>query len=89
MANLTNKASYAGATSVSFNAPISLSYKYQTSDDGVTTNKGSGGASVDGRFESKQPSSPTTISVNQVDAIRAARAALRSSRSIRVKTLLP
>ena len=69
MANLTNKASYAGATSVSFNAPISLSYKYQTSDDGVTTNKGSGGASVDGRFESKQPSSPTTISVNQVDAI--------------------
>ena len=45
MANLTNKPSYASATSVSFNAPISFTYKYQTTEDGSTTNKGSGGAS--------------------------------------------
>ena len=33
MANLTNKSSYAGATSISFTAPTSLTLKYQKSDD--------------------------------------------------------
>ena len=46
MANLTNKPTYAGATSVSFNAPISLSYKYQANDDSTTTNKGNGSAGI-------------------------------------------
>ena len=46
MANLTNKASYAGATSVSFSAPTSLSYKYQTSNDDHNESKLSGDAEV-------------------------------------------
>ncbi len=58
MANLTNKPSYANATSVSFNAPISLAYKYQTSDDGATSNKGSGGAS--GNYDPASISAPST-----------------------------
>jgi hypothetical protein len=33
MANLTNKASYAGATSITFTAPTSVTMKYQSSDD--------------------------------------------------------
>ena len=33
MANLTNKPSYAGATSVTFTAPTSVTLKYQSSDD--------------------------------------------------------
>jgi hypothetical protein len=33
MANLTNKPSYAGATSVTFTAPTSVSFKYQQGDD--------------------------------------------------------
>ena len=33
MANLTNKPSYAGATSVTFTAPTSVTLKYQKSDD--------------------------------------------------------
>lgn len=33
MANLTNKSSYAGATSVTFTAPTSVSVKYQKGDD--------------------------------------------------------
>jgi hypothetical protein len=65
MANLTNKSSYAGATNVSFNAPISLSYKYQTSDDGSTSNKGSGGASGNYAPESAKPSTYTTTSETQ------------------------
>ncbi len=63
MANLTNKASYAGATSVSFNAPISLSFKYQTSDDGATSNKGSGGAT--GNYDPASISAPSTTSETQ------------------------
>jgi hypothetical protein len=71
MANLTNKSSYAGATSVSINAPISLSYKYQTSDDSGSTKKGSGGATAnyDPSTVKPPPAGPTTISMNQVDAI--------------------
>ena len=60
MANLTNKSSYANATSVSFNAPISFTYKYQTSEDGTTTNKGSGGAS--GNYDPASISAPSTSS---------------------------
>jgi hypothetical protein len=63
MANLTNKTSYAGATSVSFSAPISLSFKYQTSDDGSTTNKGSGGAT--GNYDPASISAPSTTSESQ------------------------
>jgi hypothetical protein len=33
MANLTNKSSYAGATSVTFTAPTSVTFKYQQGDD--------------------------------------------------------
>ncbi len=61
MANLTNKSSYASATSVSFNAPISFTYKYQTSEDGSTTNKGSGGAS--GNYDPASISAPSSSSV--------------------------
>jgi hypothetical protein len=61
MANLTNKSSYANATSVSFNAPISFTYKYQTSDDGSSANKGSGGAS--GNYDPASISAPSTSSV--------------------------
>ncbi len=39
MANLTNKSSYAGATSLTFNAPTSVSLKYQSSSDYSTENK--------------------------------------------------
>jgi hypothetical protein len=61
MANLTNKSSYAGATSVTFNEPISLTFKYQTNEDGATTNKGSGGAS--GNYDPASISAPSTSSV--------------------------
>ena len=62
MANLTNKSTYLGATSVSFNAPISLSYKYVYSDDGSTSNKGSGGATGNYAPEGAKPSSYSTTS---------------------------
>ena len=62
MANLTNKSTYLGATSVSFNAPLSLSYKYVYSDDGSTSNKGSGGATGNYAPEGAKPSSYTTTS---------------------------
>lgn len=39
MANLTNKASYAGATSVTLNVPTSVTLKYTTSHDSTTDNK--------------------------------------------------
>jgi hypothetical protein len=39
MANLTNKASYAGATSLTFSAPISVSLKHQTAQDNETTSE--------------------------------------------------
>ena len=64
MANLTNKSSYAGATSVSFNAPTSLSYRYQTNDDGLTTNKGSGGATGNYDPSSVKPSTTSTLTFN-------------------------
>ena len=38
MANLTNKPSYAGATSVTLTAPTSVTLKYQQSDDNSTEN---------------------------------------------------
>jgi hypothetical protein len=44
MANLTNKPSYAGATSVSLNFPISLNYRYQTNAGTSKSSKTSGGA---------------------------------------------
>ncbi|HZQ43465.1 MAG TPA: hypothetical protein VFA99_09440 [Acidobacteriaceae bacterium] len=65
MANLTNKPSYAGATTVSFNAPISYSFQYTYSNDGQTTNKGSGGASGNYAPESAKPSTYTTTSESQ------------------------
>ena len=55
MANLTNKASYAGATSISFNTPLSLSYRYAYSDDSSSGKKGSGGAT--GSYGGSQPKS--------------------------------
>jgi hypothetical protein len=39
MANLTNKSSYAGATSVTFSAPTSVTLKYNTSHDSSYDNK--------------------------------------------------
>ena len=57
MANLTNKSSYANATNVSFNAPISLAFRYQTSDDSSSQNKGSGGATGNYAPESAKPES--------------------------------
>ena len=39
MANLTNKSSYAGATSVTLSAPTSVSFKYQDSNQVTTSNK--------------------------------------------------
>ncbi|GLQ91517.1 beta strand repeat-containing protein [Dyella acidisoli] len=66
MANLTNKSTYAGATSVTFNAPISLSFKYAYSDDGATTNKGSGGAS--GNYDPASISAPSSASVTITQA---------------------
>jgi hypothetical protein len=59
MANLTNKSSYAGATSVSFTSPISLSYKFQTNSDSASSKKGSGGAS--GNYQDPTPSATTSI----------------------------
>ncbi len=73
MANLTNKPSYAGATNVSFTAPISLSYKYQTGSDGSTANKGNGGAT--GSYDpsmAKAPNKPTSVSTDRLDAISGA-----------------
>ena len=74
MANLTNKPSYAGATNVSFTAPVTLSYKYQTSDDDSKTNKGNGGAtgnydpaSAKGDGGGQNQTASTTIT--HVDAI--------------------
>jgi len=72
MANLTNKPSYAGATNVSFTAPISLSYKYQTSNDDAQQKKGNAGAT--GNYDPstiKQPAKPTstTISLDQPDVV--------------------
>jgi hypothetical protein len=66
MANLTNKASYAGATSVSFNAPISLSYKYQTNDDSSSQTKGNGGGSANASYDKSPPPTPT---VNETQTI--------------------
>jgi hypothetical protein len=63
MANLTNKSSYVGATSVSFNVPISLSYKYQTSDDGSTTNKGNGG--LPSNYSPPQNSAPSNYTTTK------------------------
>ena len=62
MANLTNKPSYVGATSVSFNTPFSLSYQYNYSNDGQTSNKGSGGASGNYAPENIKPSTYTSTS---------------------------
>ena len=45
MANLTAKASYAGATSVSLSIPVSLNYRYQTNAGSNSSSKSSGGAS--------------------------------------------
>jgi hypothetical protein len=39
MANLTNKSSYAGATSVTLTAPTSVTLKYQSSHESTTDNK--------------------------------------------------
>ena len=39
MANLTNKSSYAGATSITLTAPTSVTLKYQSSVDNTTENK--------------------------------------------------
>ena len=69
MANLTNKPSYAGATNVTFTAPISLSYKYQYSDDSSQANKGSGGATGNYDKASKQQPQPTDVSISHVDAV--------------------
>lgn len=62
MANLTNKASYAGATSITLNAPISLNYKYQNSDDQAQTKKGSGGAT--GNYDPATINAPSTTSID-------------------------
>jgi len=61
MANLTNKSSYAGATSVIFNAPFSLSYKYQTNDDGAASSKTSGGAT--GNYDPSSIKSPSSQTI--------------------------
>jgi hypothetical protein len=60
MANLTNKPTYAGATSITLNAPVSLSFKYQTSDDQAKSNKGSGGAT--GNYDPATISPPSSKS---------------------------
>jgi hypothetical protein len=44
MANLTNKASYAGATSVSLSIPVSLNVRYSTNDGSNSSSKANGGA---------------------------------------------
>jgi hypothetical protein len=61
MANLTNKPTYAGATSVSFTAPVSLSYKFQTNNDSSSSKKGSGGAS--GNFQDAKPTGSNSTKV--------------------------
>ncbi len=72
MANLTNKSSYAGSTSVSFNAPISLSYKYQTNDDSSSQTKGSGGGTANPSYDksvgSSPPPSPTVKETQTIGA---------------------
>ena len=67
MANLTNKPSYAGATSVTFNAPISLSYRYVSNNDGSSTDKGSGKANADVTgTKSGQAPAPAVVSLPPV-----------------------
>jgi hypothetical protein len=44
MANLTNKPSYAGATSISLSIPVSLNVRYQTNAGSNSSSKANGGA---------------------------------------------
>ena len=50
MANLTNKASYAGATSVTLSAPTSVTLKYQQGGDNPTETSGETSIASGGGF---------------------------------------
>jgi hypothetical protein len=61
MANLTNKSSYANATNVTFNAPISLTFKYQTNDDSSSQTKGNAGGTASGSYDKSVGSNPPPV----------------------------
>ena len=58
MANLTNKSSYAGATSVTFTAPTSVTFKYQSSDDQSDETKWDYGDNFWHQVRDRHPPSP-------------------------------
>ena len=63
MANLTNKSSYAGATSITLTAPTSVTLKYQTSSDKTTDNKLTFGDNAGIEFDIKYNISPMGFGV--------------------------